>query len=96
MPTWSFPAPFIRPSVATALALKCKASDRTSPVIGPSSDPRADVMATGFTSTPPIVPSQFSFKPAASNFSPSTREICRSLDEFVAAVTLASGFLREH
>lgn len=96
MSTWSFPAPFIKPSVATALVLRCKASDCTSPVIGPSSDARADAMATGFVGTPPIVPSQFSFKPATTNSSPSAREICHSSDEFVAAVTLASGFLREH
>ncbi|KAL9960288.1 hypothetical protein ACROYT_G033732 [Oculina patagonica] len=95
VPTWSFPASFIRPSAATALALKCKTKDRTSTVIGPSSGPHADVVATGFLSTPSMIPTQL-HKPMFTNFSSSIRENRHSLDEYVAAVTLASGFLREH
>ncbi|XP_078343184.1 paired box protein Pax-6-like [Oculina patagonica] len=96
VPTWTFPASFIRPSTATALALKCKAKDRASPVIGSSSGPQADVMATGFLSSPSMIPTQLPYKPMFTNFPSSIRESRHSLDEYVAAVTLASGFLREH
>ena len=93
--TWSFPASF-RPSAATALALKCKANDRVSPVIGQSGTPRGAVMATGFPSTPSIIQSNsLSIKSWITNFSPSVRRSRHSLDEYVAAVTLASGFLRD-
>ncbi|KAL9977325.1 hypothetical protein ACROYT_G014715 [Oculina patagonica] len=95
VPTWSFPASFIRPSAATALALKCKTKDRKSTVIGPSRGPHADVMATGFSSTPSLILTQL-HKPMFTNFSSPIKENHHSLDEYVAALTLASGFLREH
>ncbi len=92
MPTWSFPASLIRPSAATAVPLyRC-----TSTVIGPSSGPHADAMATGFLSTLSMTPTQLPYKHMFTNFSSSIRENPHSVDEYVAAVTLASGFLREH
>ena len=81
--SWSFPAPF-SPSVATALALKCKASDNSScSVTGQSTKP---------CGSPSLCCSQL---PWMTKFPPPNRTNHHSLDEYVAAVTLASGFLRD-
>ena len=90
--SWSFPAPF-SPSVVTALALKCKASDNSScSVIGQSTKPYGSVMETGFLSTPSLCCSQL---PWMTKVPPPNRTSYHSLDEYVAAVTLANGFLRD-
>ena len=88
---WSFPAHF-SPSVATALALKCKASDNSScSGTGQSTKPYGSVMKTGFASMPSLCCSQL---PWMTKFPPPNRTSRHSLDEYVAAVTLANGFLR--
>ena len=81
--SWSIPAPF-SPSVATALALKCKASDSSScSVTGQSTKPYGSPLLC--CSQPPWM----------TKFPPPNRTSYHSLDEYVAAVTLASGFLRD-
>ena len=83
MTSWSIPAPF-SPSVATALALNCKASDNSScSVTGQSTKPYG---------SPLLCCSQL---PCMTKFPPPNRTSYHSLDEYVAAVTLASGFLRD-
>ena len=89
--SWSFPSPF-SPSAATSLALRCKTSDHKScSVIGHSGPPYASVMATGFSSPLSMLCSRL---PRVTSLPSSCRSNHHSLEEYVAAVTLATGFTR--